>query len=491
MSAIRTLVLVLLVVLASSPVSAQLALPSDVLQNCTVSPGTFASWFVSGSPSPNGAVKVADSVDFPTSNTVCDFYTWGAQMFLWLTSPSTAYGGGSSPVLNSPAILNVLPANSSGVRHFQLDSGMLSFAVRAEKFDDIGELAQAGSSGVLMSQQESLVYYGVHVNQLYAFFLTGQKNGQISATVFPRNSQDEATVVNYARNAFPGVPVLDSEGLAIELKTSWVDAATVPDRSQFFTMEAVIPTFSHDSNTKWTESGPETVELALVGLHVVGTVQNHPEFVWITYEHILNAPDADYYYYNSKNEVTEQGYDSSGQFLFIATNSPESPANVECMKVSGKTIVATSSCAGGIVPSNTVRTYPWGSLASSTDTAVVTNNPLLLSINDSIRSQLIPGDVRANYIQTGGIWTSAPSATSDAPIPNTTKIPPPYDPSGSQLRGSLHAFNATMETYTQGTHCFSCHALTTSATNSFGAFQLSHIYSQIVPLPTGWNGTDR
>ena len=31
--------------------------------------------------------------------------------------------------------------------------------------------------------------------------------------------------------------------------------------------------------------------MALVGLHVVGVVQGHPEFVWATFEHDKNAPD--------------------------------------------------------------------------------------------------------------------------------------------------------------------------------------------------------
>ncbi len=39
-----------------------------------------------------------------------------------------------------------------------------------------------------------------------------------------------------------------------------------------------------------------------------------------------------------------------------------------------------------------------------------------------------------------------------------------------------------METYVQGTSCFSCHYQKKGAPNSFQPFQLSHIYSQIVPL---------
>lgn len=34
-----------------------------------------------------------------------------------------------------------------------------------------------------------------------------------------------------------------------------------------------------------------TVTVALVGLHVVGTTINHPEFLWATFEHKLNSPE--------------------------------------------------------------------------------------------------------------------------------------------------------------------------------------------------------
>ena len=107
--------------------------------------------------------------------------------------------------------------------------------------------------------------------------------------------------------------------------------------------------------------------------------------------------------------------------------------------------------------------------------AVVKNNTLLLSLNNSIIGQLGVGDGRKNYVLTGGIWTSA-TGTDDAPIPNQTGY------QTSDLRGSLKPFNATMETYTQGNSCFSCHSQPVSAPNSFGSYQLSHIYAQIDSL---------
>jgi len=462
--------------------SAQVVLPADVSPTCVVEPATFQSWFMGDGTGRDQEFKVADSVGFPTDNTVCDFYAWGAQMFLWLTSP--ADGG---LVVDGPAFFNVLPPDASGQRTLQpnTDNAPVAFDLRVGKPDDVGEFGQAGGGGVLLSQAGSLVYYGIHINDLYAYLVTGQGTGALTGTVFPRNADDLAAVMTYANANFPGATVHAPDGLAIELKTSWVALDTIPGelQDQFLTIEAEVPRFTASAdNLTWTADGTEIISLALTGVHIVGSVQNHPELVWITYEHVLNAPDAPYYYTNAAGAVTLQPYDASGTFLFAATGAGADPANVECMKETSTGAIAAVMdqatppapvCAGGVVPTHVVRAYPWGGTASSQDAAVVENNTLLLAINDSIRPQLAADDPRANYIITGGIWTSAPGATADAPIPNAANF------TAADLRGSPFLANATMETYRQGTNCFTCHNVATTDTTGFG---VSHIFSRIMPL---------
>ncbi len=458
----------------TSTAQAQVALPQDVKPTCVVPANEFNSWFGEGRPTTNGWVNPADSVNFPTNNTVCDFYKWGAQMFLWLTSPE-----GDGLVIDGVSIFNVSPA-VSGKRHLieNVDGQAINFSLRDEKISEIGEIGQAGGdNGVLISQGNSLVYYGVHVNNFLGYFLTGQKTGKFPGmTEFPHNSAEMQAV----KKVYP--EILDDETLSMELKTSWVEAKTVSNPESFITINAEVPAYKTNAdNTVWTPSGTKITELALVGMHVVGTVQNHPEFVWSTFEHINNAPDADYYYYDKNSKLQTQNYSSDASFVFMAEKGSETPANVECMHLSGANIVANnksgeSVCSGGIVPSNTVRINPWGSepVAGSAD-----NNTLLLSNNNSIIAQLSSGDLRKNYIQVGGIWTSAPSETADAPIPNTTAF---VSTKPTALRGSLKLANATMETYEQDKHCFTCHAQSKDSPDSFQSFELSHIYSEIVPL---------
>ena len=73
---------------ALSPTS---ALATDTLpqtlDECPLSQTEFNGWFQSGTATPNGIVKPANSIAFfPNSN--CDFYKWSEQMWLWVTSPA-------------------------------------------------------------------------------------------------------------------------------------------------------------------------------------------------------------------------------------------------------------------------------------------------------------------------------------------------------------------------------------------------------------------
>lgn len=477
---------------AVAPATTMPLIPTDADQTCVVDPATFDGWFASGNPAANGPVKPASSVSFTTDNpnggsgpNVCNFYQWGAQMFLWLTSPA-----GDGLVLDGPPIFTVTPAGADGQRTLIPNSNTganFGLALRTTKGDDIGEVGQAGGSGVLVSQKGALVYYGIAVNDVYAYFLSGQKGTSplSTATDFPRNAADLKAVVDYAQQTY-SASLAAPEALAMELKSSWVDATTVENPETFVTITAEVPVFTpNTANTKWTSSGTATKQLALVGLHVVGTVQDHPEFVWATFEHVSNAPDNDYYYTNNQQQVVKHSYSAAGDFLFMASGASNTTANVECAHATSANVIEASSksnddptlACGGIVASNTVRTNPWGSPGNDPSEKTVKNNTLLLSINESVRSQLAASDVRSNYIQVGGIWTTTPPSGGDAPIPNQN------GDQTAQMRGSLKLANATMETYHQTLDCFVCHRLNDNAANSFGKSKLSHIYSEIKALP--------
>jgi hypothetical protein len=498
------------VAFTASASAAEMQLPSDVEMTCPVSEKTFQSW-LQDTPSStldswradkNAAFKPASSVTFQKDNDYktdnCDFYKWGQQMFLWLTSPDTSDGAGW--VLTGPSIYNVLPTvdNKRKLQGHGSGNETLALALRDEKDDEIGEVGQAGrTSGVLMSQTGSLVYYGVHVNDFYATFATGYKNGPLKETkYFARTAADQKKVEDYAQDI--GVKIDAPETLAIELKTSWVRADTLKNKDDYFTMHAFVPEYVEVTGLEPRSLVPlqtpnqRPVELALVGMHVVGTVQHHPEFVWASFEHINNAPNAPYYYHNKDGKKTET-VDPQGSYLFADPDTVPSEyhnANVECMHVHDGRIVANTKdkqhvCPGGIAASNTVRVNPWGAITGDTADPAVVNNTLLISLNRSARGWLANDDVRRNYVQIGGLWTKpAKDRGVDAPIPLVGGFgddKPTYNDKTSQ-QGSRQLANATMETYEQANNCFACHQLAKSAENSFTPFGLSHIFSQIEPL---------
>jgi len=453
---------------------AETTIPSDVSATCTVSESDLAGWFADGTIAQNGLVSPADSISFPaTQNTACDFYKWGAQMFLWLTSPvDGAY------VFDGSSFYDVVPDGSNYVFESNAGDSGNALSLRVRKADEtagaetIDEVGQAGGGDVLISQAGSLTYYGIHANDVYAEYKTGQSAGSFDGTdiasQFPTTQADLELVESYAGETFA-----DGDALTMELKTSWVDASTVSDASRFVTIEAEVPAFDTSSVTTWTPDGTATLELALVGIHVVGTVNGHPELVWATFEHVDNAPDAPYYYVNTDNQNVLVPFDSSGDWLFMESGGSYTShiAPTASYDSSSGDIVAASGQTIG--PVDVVRLNPWGDAPS--DASSASNNTDILSLNGSIIDQLSTvGDVRANYIQIGGIW----SQLGQIPTSGTDDF----------LRGSLFLANATMETFHQypdenngfvSNNCFTCHS-----TSSGDGIDLSHIFDELEPLGT-------
>jgi hypothetical protein len=198
-------------------------------------------------------------------------------------------------------------------------------------------------------------------------------------------------------------------------------------------------------------------------MHVVGTVKNHPEMVWATFEHVNTAPNGNYAYTNAKGNVVTVPQNTKGSWLFCKSGSA-GPFNQSHMRLDTKgNIVATKG--NTISASDTLLDNPWGQ-------GTTANNTEIISLNDGVLGLLPSGDVRKNYVLVGALWTNG-------------KIPGFDPPPQVQQIGSTQLANSTMETYFQFAtlNCFTCHA--GSPGNGLGAHcggGLSHIYGDIVPL---------
>jgi hypothetical protein len=328
----------------------------------------------------------------------------------------------------------------------------------------------------LLSQDSALVYYITMVNDVYAFYLQGANTGQLNKAKFPTTAAERDAICKLARAN--GVTLPDSNALAMELKTSWVETTKLAHPENYVTIEAIVPTYTK-TNQQWIPKGEKTTKLALVGAHIVGSVAGHPEMVWATFEHTRNTPNPAYPYLAANGSVKTVLADTGGGWLF-SNNAADATPNVSNIKVKGDMLVAAATTPG-IVPSNTLRIKPWGVspgvVPNQQDTSASASNSEIISINNAIIKMLPGNDVRKNYYLIGAIWTFG----GNPPDGNV------YDPSDKNSTiGTSRLANSTMETYFQQgkfmeTTCFTCHS---GAQPSVAPADLSHVFSAIrVPIP--------
>lgn len=311
----------------------------------------------------------------------------------------------------------------------------------------------------LVTQNGSLIYYVSMVNDVMAYFLTGTKDGGITPTPtqFPTTATDLAKITTFASahgRTFP-----DPNALAIEVKSAWIETTGLANPSQYITTQAVIPTYDKTDPNKWVPNGQKTTTLALVGMHVVGSANGHPEMIWATFEHFGNAPDADFNYNattGTNPHKVSQANPITGTWVFCATGAtgPFNPTVHAQLDTSGN-IVGTP-----VGPSNILRFKPFGAAFGKQPNPLIpddaTSNTQIIGIDDSIQSDFaaLSGgpDVRTNYYMRGATWTEGGN-------PPSGSFPTGIDVGTSQLA------NTTMETFQQTTtsfnafsnNCFSCH----------------------------------
>jgi hypothetical protein len=429
--------------LASSSAAAQVQdLPRDAIQMCAVDPAVFASWF-GGTVTVDAAATPADSLKLSQDSSSCDFHQWAERMFLWLTS---RVGDKDRRVFHSSNFYTVSPPTTGGARTMTRneDGKDVKFSLLKSKEVETG---QAGNGYVLMATaNRSLVYYESQVNNVYAYFLTAKKTGAINPvpTRFPITEGELDSVVGFASSRY-GDTLSNTNALTVEVKAAWVEADGL-DETKYITMMAKIPTFN-ESSTKWTFNGDfKDAKLALVGLHIAGSVAGNPNLVWTTFEHIDNAPLDTYSYKNAQGAPVSVPPNSMGAWLF-STLGCVFP-NMPRMKVVNGDIT-TLDQHDVIGPIETCRKNGWGT--SLADNDLVDNNTEVIAMNNRVRELLPRDDVRRNYVMVGATW-------------------------GPGFGNTILA-NSTMETFEQDRGCNGCHL------GALDGNRLSHLFPKLEALP--------
>lgn len=377
-------------------------------QDCKADP----AWFKPNAPEPDPAQP---------RDTNCEIHQWAVQEFLYqvqtvdglarflgLASPHALFlysGDKPAPYPGSTTTLFKMEKNMARLRGTGKANAArpLVFLPRTLKTPNTTFSAdtQAGSNAVLVDQNGQFVYYTASINEVYYNYVVNKGI--------------------YTLAAFLAAPPSATFPIgALETKSSWRIAAKagttyIPNASKsFYTIEAQLCT-----DDKCTAVVPAT--MALVGLHVVGLIQGHPEMIWATFEHNLNAPDC-------KNTPSA---DSRYSFYKASQNCGTSPFWDTCNKASTDTKTPSEIC----------RAHPQGEPEGSQG-----NTANILSLNQSFH-QLVPaGSVWANYDYASAVWTTGKVGPNGLIVLDD-----------SEIRGSKKAANTSMESFTQEQNCLHCH----------------------------------
>ncbi len=217
----------------------------------------------------------------------------------------------------------------------------------------------------------------------------------------------------------------------------------------------------------------------------MGIVYNHPEFVWATFEHNNLVPNYDW----EATTTSDVPVTSDTNMLMFEKGAVGTIANLASNGTTDSTNVFAVNQYG------TPRQAQNGYLSTSQPGAENYTN--ISSINTSVSSQLT--DIWNNYYYNGSIWIDTEGfdyPTEQAQLLDSLGNNLSNSAPGQLPRGSVAAYNITMETYeqlgfsppaniyqqsveTMG-NCFSCHSA-----GSGSALNISHIFNGAVDNANG------
>lgn len=375
----------------------------------------------------------------PDPDSDCDFYKWAWQTFLYVTQPDIN-GDSRIRLLRFQTPADIFPPSSTP--RFQKQAAkLLTLAPRLAKLlDDAGldEFLQADSNGVLVDSNGRVVYYAQHMNDRFVKFVDDNHFQKVD------NIAKAPTDLEFPRGS-------------LELKSSWKILGPGDDKTRFFTTNAVVAVLKLVNGKPTIDPShtrPETV--ALVGLHVVGVVDGHPEFVWATFEHNDNAPNLT----PGADPNGTQAVDGSRDYTFYPKGTAAKDGNKK------QPLKFKSEPDQTFEPSIPIfRLFPFGGEKEQDDAIKSLNKTVYESID-----KLAPAlSLWKNYSLTGAVWLNNPAyfregsdfAAEDA----KNEADRAKDPTVADLRilgGEKKLLNSTMETFTQAVkvNCFSCHRTT-------------------------------
>ncbi len=365
----------------------------------------------------------------PAPTVDCQFHLWAWSAFVHFTQLDSS-GQPGFISLPTPSQL------STGTAH----DGRLRLGPRDVKRSQVGEIDQAGPRGVLVDQNGRAVYYSTHMDQAYFDFAqplygVAQFNAASPDTVFPVGS----TVI----------------------KASWRQVGPGEDTSGMFTTTADIAKLVNGTGPGGTVQASSEyipdVQVALVGMHIVSVLVDHPEFAWATFELEGNSPNLPVGMNPKSSDAV-----SASSYTFYAGGTPANQCNITAEGTSVTVNESTQICSPII---QVFREFEYGDASPSRVADIdQVNAEFQAQLPQQAKTNKRLDPVFAAYTLVGTVWQ------------NVNTLKPGLSNMQSTSIGSTSLMNSTMETFVQGKgqNCFSCHN-TASGSGPAGKYQASDL----------------
>lgn len=462
MTSLRTIGTLLLYLLASCAPA--------IAEDCPVS--NADKFLPIGSPTP----PPGNGLPAPPTGNDCAFYNWAWEAFLHVTQPDNA---GHPAFVNYPSIEaafpKVFPSVTSPASPMTLSvrniEPMLNESTRSRRrlatsnagdpapvlTDGVMQASQGGPGAVAVDQNGNPIFYSIRLNSDFAGFI--KANGLDEVDRLLADPSNQATAVPAELEIRPG---------AMELKSSWMIVEGPLDRySNYIVIPAKVPFFKNvpDASGGGTHLEVDTsrplrdVNVAMLGLHVVGAVDGHPELIWATFEHADDMGNRDVAPAASANpdatKTPPQTIDGAGRsYPLFAANTPIGEANNPVVQPIG-------SDQRFAKPTSIFRMYPGSAAAPPDDPDPKSpfEDPAVYTLNRHVGglfSERDPSKVdrRRNYRLVGAVWIDQPRRDFNAGLF--------FEDDDKRLAGENRLSNVSIESFTQpavtgAPHCFSCH----------------------------------
>jgi hypothetical protein len=386
-----------------------------------------------------GFLKADAKMDVNVSATAddCLFNQWSWETFVWATAPIN----GTPRFLgwNTPDQLLAKEGAAKPAAMLRLDPHQKPLHMPGATGGDNqdGAIVEADGS-MLVGPNGYPVYASVHMTD--GFFATVKRN-LIATGAYQNNpNQDDYFSVGDA-----------------VVKATWYRLAsgeTAPKGA--YTTKAEVPVLEQQCGASGCEvvtTGKfEVATVALVGMHVVGNTNNHPEFLWATFEHNMNSPQFadntfsfDSSQSNPNNFTFYKAGTPFGQTTLLVNTNPSSGAVVSFDAATGRfspitQVVQMNKTGGDSQPNGPANIAKLNQVSQAQ----------LKSINASTPFQY--------YNLIGTVWFKP--NTYVATTPNWQNL------NQTNAVGAISLMNSTAETFlqsskgNQGNNCFECHSAT-------------------------------